>query len=744
MNEFIEQFVIESRELIEQASADLLALERAPQDRERLDAVFRAFHTLKGGAAIVDFAAMEHALHGAENGLSTARSGSRALSKADIDDCLFCLDRVSAWLDFTESEGAFPDEAQAAGAAIVERFARWESGVPAAPARSGTAGISPGWVKRLLGARPAAASRALSAVRYVPPEDCFFQGVDPLAVMAALPGLLALEVEPRSPWPGVESLDPFACQLVLEALLEAPRAQVVEALGEAASQSEVVTLAEPAGNEALGADARALLEAQVELLAGPGAQPGERGAEGRLASAGVAAVNVLRHAARVAQAGHIAAVAAEALQRGEPQLLSDALRDVLSVAEPSPSDVALAEPSASAVRHVPEAAAQTLRVEAARVDSLVRLTGELTVAKNAIGLVAREAQAAGSGLAGVLTSRHATLERLVSELQRAVLAIRVLPMRVSFQRFPRLIRELAADLGKAVSLVMEGEDTEADKAVVEALAEPLVHVLRNAMDHGIEAGAVRLAAGKTATASITLRAAHRGDHVVVEVADDGGGIDVARVRQVARERSVLPVEEIDAMTDAQAIDLIFAPGFSTAREVTGVSGRGVGMDAVRSAVRRLGGQVELDSTAGQGTTVRFTLPFTVMVTPVMTVEAGGQAYGIPLDAIVETIRIHPDRIAPVGAARAIVYRESTIPLVALSGALGVHRNEASGGRDATVIIVRFDAGLGALEVDRLGERMDIMLKPLDGLLSGMPGLAGSTLLGDGSVLLVLDLSELLR
>jgi len=346
-------------------------------------------------------------------------------------------------------------------------------------------------------------------------------------------------------------------------------------------------------------------------------------------------------------------------------------------------------------------------------------------------------------LAPTLRQRHDALDRLVGELQRSVLTLRVLPVRVAFQRFPRLVREMAAELGKPVTLVLEGEHTEADKTIVELIGEPLVHVLRNAMDHGIEDEATRAAAGKPTVATIRLRALREGDHVVIEVTDDGRGIDVARVREIASERHVVAADALKAMSDAEVIDLIFEPGFSTAKAVTGLSGRGVGLDAVRTGVKRLGGQVAVSSSGPGGTTLRLTLPFSVMMTEVMTVEAGGQPFGIPLDAVVETLRIPVTDVFPVGSAHAIVVRGRTVPLVDLSQSLGA-QTESPAGDSTLAVIAEIDGAVGALKVDRVGERMAIMLKPPGGLLAGLPGIAGFTVLGDGSVLLVLDLEELLR
>jgi two-component system chemotaxis sensor kinase CheA len=292
-------------------------------------------------------------------------------------------------------------------------------------------------------------------------------------------------------------------------------------------------------------------------------------------------------------------------------------------------------------------------------------------------------------------------------------------------------------------LAITGEDTEADRAIVETIVEPLVHLLRNALDHGVEEGPERAAVGKPALATIRLSASREGDHVVIEVTDDGAGIHAATIRQVAIERNLKPANTIAAMSDEEALELIFLPGFSTAKTVTHLSGRGVGMDAVRSGVARLGGQVELRTAAGQGTTVRVTLPFSVLVTQVMTVESGGQLFGIPLDAVVETLRVEKDRIFPVGAGHAIVLRDRTIPLVRLADVLS-RRPQDEADESGPLVIATLDGQLGAVQVGRIGERMDVIVKPLDGLLAGVPGLAGSALLGDGGVLLILDLAEVVQ
>jgi two-component system chemotaxis sensor kinase CheA len=382
-----------------------------------------------------------------------------------------------------------------------------------------------------------------------------------------------------------------------------------------------------------------------------------------------------------------------------------------------------------------------LRVDVDRIDRLVRLTGELLIAKNAIGHSAQRAQDTTDArqLAVALKNQHLQLDRLIGQLQQAVFSLRVLPLHHAFQRFPRLVREMASALGKPARLIVEGATTEADKTIVEAIAAPLLHVLRNGLDHGVESPSDRTAQGKPETATINLRASRQGDRVIIEVGDDGCGIDVARVREVALRRNTVSEQALNTMSDEEVIDLIFAPGFSTAAEVTALSGRGVGMDVVRTTVERLGGRVTASSTAGKGTVVRFSLPFTVMMTTVLTVEASGQVFGVPMDAVIETIRVARASISAVGAARALVVRNRTLPLVDLGQALG--REGKPRTDDASVLIVRVGAHLGGLEVDRLGDRIDVMLKAPEGLLAGMPGIDGTTLMGDGRVLIVLDLQS---
>jgi two-component system chemotaxis sensor kinase CheA len=320
--------------------------------------------------------------------------------------------------------------------------------------------------------------------------------------------------------------------------------------------------------------------------------------------------------------------------------------------------------------------------------------------------------------------------------------LRMMPMRDIFRRFPRAVRDTAGQLGTLIDFAIEGEDVEADKSVVEGLFEPLLHVLRNAIAHGAEPENIRLEAGKPTGTRIVLRARRDGDRVIVEVGDDGRGIDHASIRQVAQERGVAPRDRIERMSDAEAMELIFVPGFSTASEITDLSGRGVGMDAVRSAVERLGGQVGVQSMLGRGTTIRFSLPLTIVMTKVMAVRVGGETYGVPIDGVLETAFVPASRILPIQEAEAFVLRDRTLPLVRLANLLGILGN-ADPGRGSKVLIMAVGGERVGVAVDGFAERMDVLMRPMSGILAGTPGVMGTTLLGDGSVLMILDIPELI-
>ncbi|WP_191059865.1 chemotaxis protein CheA, partial [Geminicoccus harenae] len=322
-----------------------------------------------------------------------------------------------------------------------------------------------------------------------------------------------------------------------------------------------------------------------------------------------------------------------------------------------------------------------------------------------------------------------------------VVSVRLVPMTPLLRRFPRLVRETAASLGKEVELVVEGDEVEVDRSVLDGLFEPLTHLLRNAVDHGVEPAEQRRRAGKPARASLRLVARQAGDHVVIEVADDGRGIDPATIRRVAAERQVMGSEALASLPDDAVLDLVFRPGFSTASAVTDVSGRGVGMDAVRTAIGQLGGKVALASQPGLGTTVRLTLPVNLVLAKVLLVSCAGETYGVPMDSVVETARIPKDRLLPVRAGLVFFLRDQAVPLLPLADLLhvpgSVERQE-----DQLALVIRAGPNLVGIGVDGFLGHTDVLLRPMTGLLATMPGVLGTTILGDGRVMMVLDPVEL--
>jgi two-component system chemotaxis sensor kinase CheA len=388
-----------------------------------------------------------------------------------------------------------------------------------------------------------------------------------------------------------------------------------------------------------------------------------------------------------------------------------------------------------------EGSGRTVRVDAGRIDALVDLVGELVVAKNSLGQLSANAANSQLAIAPALASAVAGFERLTGEMHGAAMAMRMTPLARTLGRFPRWMRETAAKLGKEVQFDIVDAGTEADKTVVDGLFEPLLHVLRNAVDHGIEEARSREAAGKPPKGRIILEARPQGDQIVISVRDDGAGLDIATIRQAAKRKGILSEEAIDALDDAAAADLIFMPGFSTANTVTDISGRGVGMDAVRAAITALGGRVSMSSRLGAGTTILMSLPRAIQISQVVTVEVGNERFGVPIENVSETCRIAQDRILPIRSGEAFVLRNRTLPLLRLSELLRLQAPQRRDG-DAKVLIVALGDQRVGVEVDGVGERLDVLLRPMSGLLASMRGVLGTALLGDGGVLLVLDLPEL--
>lgn len=420
----------------------------------------------------------------------------------------------------------------------------------------------------------------------------------------------------------------------------------------------------------------------------------------------------------------------------------------------APAQPAVAPKKAVAAPAAKPAAAQanethksssTIRVDHERLDHLMNLIGELIINRNRYTLIARSLEGGDniniSEVAQSLSETTYAMARISDDLQDTIMKVRMVPVSSVFSRFPRLVRDLSRKSGKEVDLIMEGEETELDKSVVEVIGDPLVHLIRNSVDHGIEPEDVRIAAGKPVKGKVTLRAFHKGNSVAIEIEDDGKGIDPDKMREVAIRKGVVTPEEAAQLDDREAMELIFAPGFSSAEKITDISGRGVGMDVVRTNIKNLKGSVSTNSEVGKGTRFTLSLPLTLAIIDALMVNVSGQMYAIPLDAVSETTKIEAERLTDVKGRKAVTLRGEVLGIVELSEMLGLPHTEPLPEVLSVVVIHDNERRLG-LVVDQLLERQEIVIKPLGAYLGDLKGISGATIMGDGSVILILDPHEI--
>ncbi len=388
----------------------------------------------------------------------------------------------------------------------------------------------------------------------------------------------------------------------------------------------------------------------------------------------------------------------------------------------------------------------TVRIDVERLDNLLNLVGELVIDRTRLLELGRALgeQIGEQRLLADLSETTLHLGRITDELQAEVMKSRMLPIGTVFSRFPRVVRDLAARQGKRVELVVEGQETELDRSVIEEIGDPLVHLLRNAVDHGVEAPADRLARGKPETARVRLAAEHVENSIVILVEDDGAGVDAERVRQKAAERGMLTAEAAARLSESEAIDLIFAPGFSTAKEISDISGRGVGMDIVRTNVERLGGSVEVQSALGQGTRFVLRLPLTLAIVQALLVRVAGDIHALPLSSVTETLRVPLRDIQRMHRQEAILLRGRVLPLVRLNAVFGAAPPPAPHGKDALVVAVRVGDRQVGLMVDALLGEQEVVIKALGPVIGQVPGISSAAILGDGTVALIVDVPGLVQ
>ena len=593
-------FILEAQEILDRLGEQLVSLEQAPQDTDQLNAVFRGFHTLKGGAGFLGIQAMVELCHAAEETLGMARSGQATLQAHHFDAAQQSLDYLQSMLD-SVSAGTEP------GYAPPELIAQFDVNGPATPA-------------------PAAAATANSGGEMITDDE-------------------------------------------FEALLD-------QLHGGAAPTA----VAAPKKDDGLiGEDE---FEALLDQLHG-GAVPGAKA---------------------VAAAPAPRAVAAPAAP----------------MAKPAP-----AKPVAEAEH--------TVRVDTKRLDAIVNLIGELVLSRNRLKTLRARLHDEE------LDRAVSTLDIATARLQSAVMRTRMQPVGKVFSRFPKVARDVARSLKKEVELELIGAETELDRNLVEALADPLVHLVRNAIDHGVEMPDLREAQGKPRSGHVRLSAQQEGDYVSIEVQDDGAGIDPERLRQKAREKGLIDPEAAARLSSEECLHLVFLPGFSTKQQVTDISGRGVGMDVVQSRIRELSGQIQIQSELGRGSRFMIRVPLTLAILPTLLVQAGEDVYALPLARVMEVLHA-PNTSLGWFDGRAVLDRKShTLALVDLRHWLDVEPMPSS---LLTIVVLQAGEARFGLVVDQVRGREEVVIKPLPKALRGLRGYAGATLIGDGRMALILDVDGL--
>jgi two-component system chemotaxis sensor kinase CheA len=794
-SDLLDQFVVEARECLEAIGQRLLDVERAPGDAALLNDLFRSVHTLKGNCGLFEFKPLEQVVHAGEDLLDRVRNQTLAYTPALADALLAAMDFSAEMIDQIESHGRIDEAASHRARPLAAALRALIDGGPATgdasapteaatPAQGAPALTMPDWVAERLDPACRAEHAGAVALRYQPEPDCFFKGEDPWRLACTTPGLVHIQVGPQQAWPEGEELDAwdcYRCNLDIVLLSTAPLAEVeghyrcvpeqleaVEltvAAGPAAppgAAAEPLAAAEPPAAAAAALQQRlaALWADQLTLLRGAGLPPGA------VQAAASSLRGLLR--CRTDSAAALASLAAlpHPLHAADLRAWAQALPGLADGPGAAPERMTgpaspLADRAPPIWTGVPgsdeegggggssggDRLQRVLKVSQDKIDRLMDLIGELVVAKNSLPYLAERAEAVFGQreLSREIKAQYAVINRVAEDMQHAIMQVRMLPVGTVFQRFGRLVRDISKKLGKDVQLLIEGEETEADKNVVEALADPLIHLVRNSLDHGLCTPEQRLKLGKPAQGTIRISARQEGDRVLIEISDDGAGVNPERVRAKAVERGLIPADRAATLSDDEAVQLVFLPGFSTAAAITDLSGRGVGMDVVRNAVERLNGTVTLSSRNGLGTTVRLSLPLSMAVSHVMVVESAGRRFGVPMDLITETVRVHADDVHHFKQARTTVLRGRVVPLLALNAVLAIDAEpQRNADGELAVLVLRLgNQGPVGVLVDQFHGASDIILKPLEGVLAGLTGFAGTALMGDGSVLMVLNPKELI-
>jgi len=759
LSQFYQVFFEEAGENLDNMEQMLLHVDLEHAEDEDLNAIFRCAHSVKGGAATFGFKDIAELTHQMETLLDKLRRHELAPTSAMVDVLLQSGDALRAMLGRHQGHGGDPVDttalvfdirAMVEGGAAVAASRAESATTPAPVAPVPATSPTPAPVVPSAAAAPAAAQPATPAAPVADGARWLELTVGPLEDLSRADGLVELfkEIE------GLGTIEPLDAGQAADGMrrfkvhttsgdndlydlfgFHVSREQVrLEPLGLGYGFHAGAPGAPPEepsggpGSEAAPAVAAAA-KPHVQATAAPAQDDGFGffdGAPGAPSSSATQAAGV----GQAASTPDLAAAAASATG-GSP------------TGVPAEGSTAGAKASAAPRPDKPAAApahadSSTLRVSVDKVDQLINLVGELVITQ---AMLAQNSKGVDAALHQQLAAGLADLERNTRDLQEAVMSIRMIPMSMVFNRFPRMLRDLAAKLGKKVEMVQVGEATELDKGLVEKITDPLTHLVRNSCDHGIESPEQRVARGKPEHGTITLIASHQGGSIVIEVRDDGRGMNRQKLLAKARERGI---EAPDTLTDGEVWSLIFAPGFSTAEVVTDVSGRGVGMDVVKRNITALGGTVEIDAAEGYGMTVRVRLPLTLAIMDGMSVGVGEECYILPLASVVESFQVTQETIKTIGGSgRVVEVRGEYMPVIELEQVFAVPREDQEQG-PPIMVVVEAEGGRAALLVDELLGQQQVVVKNLESNYRKVQDVSGATIMGDGRVALILDIAALVR
>ena len=678
-NQYMEMFLDESREHLQSLNDGLLSLENDPEDLSVLNEIFRNAHTLKGMSATMGYTKTAELTHDMENLLDMLRKEQLKVSSEIIDVIFKCVDSLQ---EMVENIGNGESEDLVDVSDLVRKVNAIAKG-DAAPAAEEAEEAAEG-------ENAAAPVLELNDTDETVIREAKNSGLIPYAVHV---------------------------EIAESCLLKSARSyMVMNVLDELGDVIKSVPPAQDLEQEKF--------DHSFDVVIVTDAEP-------KAIEDGVSAISEITEV-------KVTEITLSASKEETKEEAPKAAAPVAKKAEPKKAD-AKAEAKKPAGKNDKKAhvAGQSVRVDIEKLDTLMNLVGELVTNKvrlEQIGMTHRLTE---------LTETLEQMDRVTSDLQSVVMKVRMVPVSQVFNRFPRMVRDLAKELNKDINLTIEGEDTELDRTVIDEIGVPLMHLLRNSLDHGVEHPDDREAKGKPRTGEVGLIARHEGNNVVIMVTDDGAGINADKIRNKAVEKGMISREEADALPDADAVRLIFLPGFSTAETITDVSGRGVGMDVVRSKIESLGGHVDVETKIDEGSVFKIKLPLTLAIIQAMLVKVQDEMYAIPLGSIDSTINITPDDIKTVQNKEVIVLRGQIIPIARLGEVLSVPKGADNDEEDIFVVVVHVGDHKIGIVVDNLIGQQEIVIKTLGKLLSGLKMLAGATVLGDGHVAMILDVSALM-